>query len=399
MKLRATGLLLIAAVLFVVVRLLTDSDGWAGYVEAGAEAAMVGGLADWFAVTALFRHPLRLPIPHTAIIPKRKDELGRGLGSFVRDNFLSPEVVMERVTRAEPAARLGEWLSRPGSAERVADEAATVLLGVLDVLDDDEIQAGIEHAVVERVRGVPAAPLLGRSLELVLEGDRHHHLLDSVVKGVHHYLIDNEQQLRQRLYLESPRWVPQGIDDRVFDKINGVIGSLLIDIEGNPDHEMRQILDDRLSDLVVRLRNSPTMAARAEGLKEELIDHPAVRAWTGGLWSDLKAELVRAAGDPDSQLHRRFVAAGQSAGQRLVQDASTRAKVDHWIGAAAAHLVEQGGEEAADLISSTVERWDADETGRRIELQVGRDLQFIRINGTVVGALVGLIIHAVGELL
>ncbi|MCP5027517.1 MAG: DUF445 domain-containing protein [Actinomycetia bacterium] len=399
MKLRATGLLVLAAAGFVAIRLFTDSEGWAGYLEAATEAAMVGGLADWFAVTALFRHPLRLPIPHTAIIPRRKDQLGQGLGSFVRDNFLSPELVIERVARAEPAARLGQWLSRPGSAERVADEVSTVLLGVLDVLDDDEIQAVVDHAVVERIRAVAAAPLVGRSLELVLEGDRHQQVFDAVLNGLQNYLIDNEHQLRQRLYLESPRWVPQGIDDRVFDKVNGVVGSLLTDVRGDPDHEMRAVLDTRLRDLVARLRNSPDMAVRAEELKEEFIDHPAVRAWTGGLWSDLKAELVRAAGDPDSQLHRRFVAAAQTAGQRLVDDASTRAKVDHWIGAAAAHLVEQGGEEAAELISSTVERWDADETGRRIELQVGRDLQFIRINGTVVGALVGLVIHAVGVLL
>ena len=398
-KRRATALLVFAAAVYVVARLAEADHEGLGYLRATAEAAMVGGLADWFAVTALFRHPLGVPIPHTAIVPRGKDQLGRSLGGFVEEHFLAPELVTERLRSAQPAARLGEWLADPRNVTLVGEQAGAVLRGTVEVLDDDEVQLGLEQLLVERLRLLPIAPIVGRSVQIAVDGGHHQVLFDSALSGLERFLVENRQTLRDRMDRESPWWVPGPIDDRIFEKIFDGVRRFVADVGGEPDHELRRELDRRVRELAERLKSSPELHERAEALKTELLDHPEMRAWMGSLWMNVERAVVDASHDPTSTLRVQIERALASFGASLRTDPALRAKVDHWLAGAVGYLVEQVRPEVSELISVTVSRWDGDQTSRVIEAQVGRDLQFIRINGTLVGGLCGLVIHTIGELL
>jgi uncharacterized membrane-anchored protein YjiN (DUF445 family) len=398
MKLIATGLLLAAAGVFVVAR-VNEGPTWVGYVEAFAEAAMVGALADWFAVTALFRHPLGIPIPHTAIIPRRKDEIGRSLGAFVENEFLTHDVLGARLAHAEIGRRIGVWLTEDDHARRASDALADVVRGTLEVLDDREVQAGLERVVEDRVRATPAAPLVGRSIELAVEGGHHQRLLDAVMAGLDNFLEDNRRTFRARLEQESPWWIPESIDDRIFDKITRAAHKFIADVRADPDHEVRRTVDARLAVFASRLSTDPQLLAQGEALKDELLAHPDVREWLASLWSEAKKAMLAATADPDSELHRRMTSSLRQLGHRLAEDAELQRKVDDWVMRAVVYVVDHYRHEVADLIATTVERWDGEFTARKLELQVGRDLQFIRINGTVVGGLAGVGIHAAAQLL
>jgi uncharacterized membrane-anchored protein YjiN (DUF445 family) len=399
MKWRATSLLIAAAVVFVVARRFEPDHDWLGYVRATAEAAMVGGLADWFAVTALFRHPLRLPIPHTAVIKTRKAQLGHSLGEFVQENFLAREVVAEKLRHARVGERLGPWLRDPVHARDVSRHTSAALAGALDVLDDDAVQGALEHGVSTRLRQIEASPTLGRVLAIATADGRHRELVDAAAVGALRFLNEHRGELRERFARESPWWVPEPIDDRIFDKIFRGLATFLQDVIEDPTHELRQHLDRRLDDLIARLGSDPALIARGEKFKEEILAHPAVRTWMGSLWADLKRALVEQSGDPDSELRRRIEQTAVAFGDALSSDPTLRGKLDGWIESAAGYVVDAYRHEVADLIETTVAKWDADEAARRIELQVGRDLQFIRINGTIVGGIAGLAIHAIGKLI
>ena len=278
MKLFALALLGFAAVVFIVARALEEGNGWAGYVRATAEAAMVGALADWFAVTALFRHPLGIPIPHTAIIQKRKDQIGESLGDFVRDNFLTSEVLADRLADAHLAARMGEWLSHPNNAKTVGDQSAAIVRGVTEVLKDDQIQPGLEHLVVSRVRNIPVTPLAGRAIDIAIHGGHHQALVDSTLLGLAKFLGENQAEFRLRLAEESPWWVPEPIDDRIFEKIYDAVSRFIADVGVDRKHALRLQLDVRTQELAERLKTSDELRERGEALKEEVLAHPEIRA-------------------------------------------------------------------------------------------------------------------------
>ncbi len=398
MKRLATSLLVAAAVVFVVARIKETSNPTWGYLRSTAEAAMVGALADWFAVTALFRHPLGLPIPHTAIIKKRKDQIGESLGGFVRDNFLSRAVVEERLEHAELGRRLGGWLSDPEHARRLGDQSAAVVRGVTEVMSDETVQSGLEELVHNRLRSFPVAPLAGRAIDVAVEGEHHQVLLDATLGGLGRFLDDNQTQLREKLYDESPWWVPEQIDNVIFDKIYEVLTRFIGELAAERDHPMRRELDARTLRLSEDLKSDPRLIAKGEALKEELLAHPEVRAWSASLWSRIKTGLIEATENPQSELRLRLDQALVDAGTSIESDPAVRAKIDQWITDSIGYVADQFRGEVADLIATTVQRWDGEETAQRLELQVGRDLQFIRINGTLVGGLCGLIIYTVSEL-
>jgi uncharacterized membrane-anchored protein YjiN (DUF445 family) len=398
MKAFATGMLVVAAIVYLIARANEDGGAaWVGYVRAGSEAAMVGALADWFAVTALFRHPLGIPIPHTAIIPNRKDQIGRSLGEFVQGNFLTHQVISQRLAAVHVGERLGRWLAEPAHAERAAGAITDAMRGTIEVLDDRTVQEGIGGLVERRLRATEVAPLLGKAIDATVEGGHHQRLLDALLTGLSGFLDDNRGTMRLRLDKESPWWVPEPIDDRVFNKIFGGVQRFLADVRADPDHEVRASIETRVLALADRLRNDPVMIAKAEEVKQELLSHPEVQAWLQSLWGELKRGMLSAADDPRSELRRRLTDGLMNVGKRLANDPELQAKVDDWLERAVEYIVDNYKGEVADLIATTVERWDGADTARRIELQVGRDLQFIRINGTVVGGLAGLAIHAVGE--
>ena len=399
MKLFAAGLLVLAAALFVLSVVAGDGYGGWGYLQALTEAAMVGGLADWFAVTALFRHPLGLPIPHTAIIPRKKDQIGASLGTFVRENFLTEQVVGERIAAAHVAQRVGDWLVDPAHAARVTDEAANALSGAASILRDEDIRAAVAQYAQKNLENLDAPPLLARLVEIVVDGGQHQEALTAAVRGVMRFLDDNRSTLRTRLSEESPEWIPNWVDDRVFVRLFSGIQSFLADIVSQPEHEFRRQFDARLRDYAHRLRTDPTTQDRVTEAKAEILAHPAVRGWIGSLWFTLKEALLSSAADPNSELRRTGQSLLVQVGTSLRDDPELQAKIDGWLDTAVTHVIRRYAGDISELISGTVARWDAAETSKRLELQVGRDLQFIRVNGTVVGALVGLAIHIVAQLL
>jgi uncharacterized membrane-anchored protein YjiN (DUF445 family) len=398
MRRRATALLVAMTVVFVVARMAEDEGAtWVGYVRATAEAAMVGGLADWFAVTALFRHPLGVPIPHTAIVPARKDQIGRSLGQFLQANFLSGPIVEERVLASSPGARLAEWLARPGSPATVARHLADALVALSGALRDDEVQGAIEDLVVTRLRDTPVAPIAGRFLGAATAEGRHHELVDAALRGLDKYLIDEREVLRGRFGQESPWWVPESIDDRMFEKLHGGLRGFIREVVDDPRHELRDHLDARLAELATRLRDDPALIARGEELKAELLEHPELRAWTASLWSDAKVSLALQAADPDSPLRVRLERAVEGFGERLAEDPALQAKIDAGLSRFAGYVLDEYAGTLSEIIESTVERWDPGVVTDQLELLLGRDLQFIRINGTLVGGLIGLFLHTVSQ--
>jgi uncharacterized membrane-anchored protein YjiN (DUF445 family) len=399
MKLTAAGLLVFAAIIYVVCVTVGDGHGALGYVQAGAEASMVGGLADWFAVTALFRHPLRIPIPHTAIIPRKKDQIGAGLAGFVGRYFLTGEIVAERLAAAQVPQRIGTWLADPAHARQVAEELASAVGGLTSVLHQDELRIALASFADERLRDLIAAPLLARVIDALCDSGQHQALLTTTLRGTQRFLETNKSIFRARLGDESPDWVPAWVDDRIFARAYEAGQAFLADLSARDEHELRATFDAQLRAFAERLRTDAAQIARVEQAKLQLLDHPSMRDWLATLWEQGRALLVDGAADPDSELRRGVQSLTVRAGELLRDDAGVGAKVDAALQRISGHIVTNYADDLAAVITTTVQRWDTEQTGRRLELQVGRDLQFIRINGTVVGALAGVAIHAITQLL
>ncbi|MEO6056812.1 MAG: DUF445 family protein [Gemmatimonadales bacterium] len=398
MKRRATGLLVLMAGVFAAAWVLEGAHPWLGYVRATAEAGLVGGVADWFAITALFRRPLNLPIPHTAIIPQRKDRIGRSLGNFVQNNFLSPEVLGAKLRAAGLSRRAAEWLREPTNARSVVGHMAGALRSASAVVRDEDVHALLERSVIEPLKRRPIAPVLADGLALLTVNDRHQQVLDRLAQGLARIVAKNDGLIRQRIREESPWWVPGFVDDRLHDRIVEGIGRTLDDVGADPDHPLRRQLDELLIGWIVQLRESPETMARAEQIKQQVFDHPTSDRLTESLGRELRQVLERqvhaaGAGMPGG-LERGLTAFAEAA----LEDEALLAKLDDWLVAAVLRIVEQHRHEVGQLIAHTVSAWDPDETSRRIELQIGRDLQFIRINGTLVGGLVGLVLFSLTRL-
>ncbi len=401
MKLVALSFLLGATVIFLLAGWAQSAGwpGWVGYVRAAAEAGMVGALADWFAVTALFRHPLRLKIPHTAIIPSKKDALGSSLGEFVGSNFLSEAVVRDKLRRVDISKRLGGWLSQPENAERVTAELSTVVRGAVTVLRDEDVQAVMEQAVVRRVVDQPWGPPLGKLLGQVFEDGAHHKLVDLMCDRGYEWVRDNHSTMLRVVSDRAPSWSPKFVDEMLADKVYGEVLSFAWAVKTDVNHPMRLALDKFLVEFAGDLQHDPDTMARAEQVKMQVLEHGEVQKLIGSAWATAKEMLLTAAEDPSSELRKRVREGLRGLGERLISDDTLRSKVDNWVEGASAYVVRNYAGEITTIITDTVERWDAEETSRKIELQVGRDLQFIRINGTVVGALAGLVIYAAAQLL
>jgi uncharacterized membrane-anchored protein YjiN (DUF445 family) len=396
MKAIAGGLLLIAVVLFLLSR---NHDGFLGFVNSGAEAAMVGGLADWFAVTALFRHPLGLPIPHTALIPNRKDMIGHSLESFVASNFLSEDVVKDKVARAQIAARVGAWLEQPDHAARVGQEIATAVRAAMRVLRDEDVVAIIEGALLRKVTSIQWGPPLGRLLGKVVDEGAHHRLVDIGIDAAHTWLLANEATVVDIVSEHAPSWSPKFLDDAVAGRAYREVLKFVRDMQSDPRHPSRVALDNLLLKFADDLATDPYTIHRVELLKERLVDRPDVRDGVGRIWTTGRTMLLDAVDDESGELRRRIAGGIADLGHRLATEPELQARVDRYVSDAAAHAAGSYSGEVATIISETVGRWDGQEASRRIELMVGRDLQFIRINGTVVGTIVGLLIHTVSVLL
>jgi uncharacterized membrane-anchored protein YjiN (DUF445 family) len=393
MKGWATGLLVLATVVFIVAKLFEAQFPWLGIVVATAEASMVGALADWFAVTALFKHPMGIPIPHTAIIPARKDRVGITLGAFVQRNFLNKDVIAMRLEALRPAERLATWLMEPEAVRGVARQLARGVSAGANVLRDEDVDQVIGRALIERIRGTPVAPLLGRFLALVTADGRHQALLNQVNRLTAKGLAENQDLIRERVDKETPWWVPGAVDDKITRRIVEALDKTMKDVNDDPEHPLRLRFDAAIDDFIVKLQASPEVILKAEQIKEELLNADAIRQLSSSIWRDTKAALGRYADSPDEVNTEAIERGLRGVGQAILSDPALMAKIDRWIVEAAVAIIERYQDEVGRLIASTVQRWDPVATSRRIELAIGRDLQFIRINGTLVGGLAGMLLY------
>jgi uncharacterized membrane-anchored protein YjiN (DUF445 family) len=399
MKSIALGALVLLAIVFLIAFALQERYPWLAYVRAAAEGGMVGALADWFAVTALFRHPLGVPIPHTAIIPQRKDEIGRTLGEFVETNFLSAEVVRAKLGTTPIAARLGEWLRAPEHAERVASEGAAMAAGVLRALSDDDVQQLIADLAREHLIVPEWGPPLGGWLERLVQSGAHHAAVDLAADNVATWLAANRESFAGLVSSRLPGWVPSMVSGLIDEAAHHEAVKFVAAVRDNPEHPARRAIDGYLDRLAGNLQNDPATIGRFEDAKASVFDSPRVRELAAEAWNTAKNGLVRALDDPSSALRVRAVEALVQVGERFGSDETLRRRVDEWVTDAAVFLVDRYRHDIASVITDTVERWDPDETTQKIELMVGRDLQYIRLNGTIVGSLAGLAIFTVAHLL
>lgn len=347
---------------------------------------MVGALADWFAVTALFRHPMGLPIPHTAIIKRKKDQLGASLSSFVGQNFLAPEVVSAKVQQAQIPLRLGTWMAEPANAARVAAETSTVLRGMVEVLRDEDIAQIIDNTIVKRLaEPMWGGPPIGRVLGELLKDNKQLPIIELLAERAHQWALGSQETIDRVIVRDSPAWSPKFVDAMLGgEKIYKELVEFTWKVRSNPEHEVRLAANRFLIDFADDLQNDPETIKKAEGIKAEIMGREEVTGLASSTWQVAKRLIMESVDDPNSTLRTKVAENVAGFGVRLRDDESMREKVDGWLVQGTKYIAENYTDEITGVISDTVERWDADEASQKIELQVGRDLQFIRINGTVV---------------
>jgi len=392
---RATALLAAVAALFLAVTVIGAHGTALGYVQAGAEAAVVGGVADWFAVTALFRRPLGLPIPHTALIVERKDQFAATLGQFVQENFLTADVLAERIGSARLIPRLGTWLANDANAARFAGHVADRMVRAAEAVRDDDVRRVLASGLNRAAESIDVAPIAGRVLRVMIAESHHDVLLTEVVSAADRYLASHHAELRDRFHAESPRWVPDAVYRRVFDRLHSRLRHKLAAIAADPGDETRLQFEEWIAGLPDRLETSPELRQRVEQFTREVLRSAGLRDLSLSLWKNAMQALRGQAADPTSELHRWLTDALAAAGRRFESDAGLQETLQHAAESGARALAEQFHDELAGLVTGTIQRWDAAETSSQLELLLGHDLQYIRINGTVVGAGIGLALHAI----
>ncbi len=395
MMMKRVPLLLLALMALLFLATLDRPEAWAGWVRAFAEAGMVGALADWFAVVALFRHPMGLPIPHTAIIPNRKDQIGENLARFVAEHFLHPEVVRARLEPVNLAEKTARWLKSPGGRGRIEDLGATITRWVLQALHEARVREFIGRLGSRQLAQLNPAPLLGQALDWLIGEGRHQDVLTQALRFALVTLHDNRENIRASVQRESPWWLPGFIDDRVVVKMLDRIETLLLELSLDPAHPLRGDFDRRLAHWAAELQQAPEYRRWGEGLKADLLANQGLQDYIYRLWMDLAAGLSADLEREDSQFRGELGRLAESLADELERDPEMQLWVNRWLVELAVKAVEDNRHAMASLISDTVRGWDPVETSDRIEAAIGRDLQFIRINGTLVGGLVGLAIHAV----
>src|SRR4051812_2814008 len=401
MKVVATGLLVVMAGVFALSRAYEAHYPWLSYVKSFAEAAMVGGLADWFAVTALFRHPLGLPIPHTAIIPRNKDRIGEALARFLQENFLIPSVVARRMRNIDVAGAAGRFLQTPSQEDqtRIRAGASRLIADIFESLDDERLGGIVKTAVSSRLRAMEVSPLLGHALASAINEDRHVPMLEAAIRWTARALDANEQLIRD-MVRKKANWVLKlaGLDTRLADAIIDGLRKLTAEMSTDPAHPVRIKIEEALAQLANDLQAKPETRERVEAIKEQLLDNQSVSLWLDTLWQKGREAIIRAARNPDAVLAGKLGEVLKSMGSTLESDRRIRAAINQFARRAAVGMAASYGSSIVKLVSETVRKWDAQTVTNRLEAAVGRDLQYIRINGTIVGGLVGLVLHMLDSL-
>jgi uncharacterized membrane-anchored protein YjiN (DUF445 family) len=394
MRLFATALLGLMTAIFIATYLVPWQWTWLTYLRAFTEAGMIGACADWFAVVALFRHPLGIPIPHTAIVPHNKERIGGAIGRFISNNFLSPKVLREKMREIDPAGWAARWLLNPDNAHRIAQRAASSLPQVLRAMPRDELNAFLARAARSGIEAVPAAPLASKILSILWAQGETQALVERGIDMAARALTDNRDRIKFTVTQKSSRFIPKWVDAIVADKIVSGLTQLLDEMR-NPAHPWRTELGASVDRLIDDLATKPDLYTRGEELKAEVLDNPVVVQQVNKLWTQIEVQL-----DTNSAVYIDQLAGGLehaliTLGRRVADDPDIHDAVNRWLRIAALRLIAPRRAEIGAFITQVVERWDTETLVNRMELQVGRDLQYIRINGTLVGGLVGLIIFTI----
>ena len=400
MKVVATGLLVVMAIVFAASRAFEHRYPWLSYVKSFAEAAMVGGLADWFAVTALFRHPLGLPIPHTAIIPRNKDRIGEALANFLKENFLIPSVVARRMRNIDVAAAVGRFLQTPAAeGTRIRAGASRLIADIFESLDDERLGGIVKSALSARLHKTEISPLLGHALASAINEERHVPMLEATIRWTARALEANEQLIRDMVHKKA-NWVVKlaGLDAKLADAIIDGLRKLTVEMSTDPAHPVRVKIEEALAQLANDLQLRPETRERVEAMKQQLLDNKSVSLWMDTLWQKGREAVIRAARNPDAVMAGKLGEVLKSMGGTLETDARIRAALNEFARRATVGMAASYGSSIVKLVSETVRGWDAQTVTNRLEAAVGRDLQYIRINGTLVGGMVGLVLHVVDSL-
>jgi uncharacterized membrane-anchored protein YjiN (DUF445 family) len=390
----ATGLLVLMAVVFVAARLLEPRYPWLSFVVAFAEAAMVGALADWFAVTALFRHPLGLPIPHTAIVPANKDRIGSSVADFLEQNFLTREVLAEELKHIDFAGAAAHWLGEPGNSREVALQVTRGVPTVVRMVEDHDVGNFLQGTLASGLKNVRFAPLLAEVFDVLIADRRHQMLFDHLIGMAANALERNQEYIRQKIHGASPRWMPRIIDEKLFEKIMTEAQAILDEMR-QEDSEWRVRFHRSVEEFIARLRESPEYEARIVRVVDQTLQHPLFRNYTHTVWTSVRDRLLADARKPDSRIAAQLERALAGVGTALQRDAAVQEKLNGWIREFAANAISSRRKTIAALVKRVIQKWDAETVSRKFESYVGRDLQYIRINGTLVGGLVGLVLHVV----
>jgi uncharacterized membrane-anchored protein YjiN (DUF445 family) len=390
----ATGLLLLMAVVFVVSRMLETRYHALSFVAAFAEAAMVGALADWFAVTALFRSPLGLPIPHTAIIPRNKDRIGEGLSDFLEHNFLTPEVIHEELAEIDFAGAAASWLAQPGNSKMLSRQLVGSIPLMLRVIEDDDVRQFLQRRMNDTLANVNFAHMLAEILELLAKGQHHQRFFNQLIRIADQTLQKNQPYIRWRIHEASPRWLPKAIDEKLFERLVEAVQNTLEEMK-EEDSEWRMRFHLATDDLIRQLRTAPEYETRIDTVVRDVLGHPALREYLLQIWRGVRGRLEADAVAEDSKMAARLEVAVVAIGRELLSDAGVQARLNQWLRGVAGDAIVKRRETIADLVARVIRKWDAKTISRKLELHVGKDLQYIRINGTLVGGFVGLLLHVV----
>ncbi len=395
----ATGLFLLMAVVFVIMTILqkTNDSHWIGYVRAFSEAAMVGALADWFAVTALFHHPLGLKIPHTNLIQNKKEQIGDNLGNFVVGNFLSPKNIRPYISKLNVSHFVGEWLSKQRNQEILLNETSTIILDILNKLDDEAVINFISKKAQEMTNDLKVNSILGNGLDYILEKNDHQRLVTGLSKQIKTYVLNNQEMVRDRVKKESFALVPKFVDDKIADKITQGLCKYFDEIETNLEHPLREEITRKLFNFSKDLKDNEKWEKELSTIKDSFLKEEKILIYAKDIWESIKKSLMKELNDEDSALKKYLLKNLNELSFNLQNDEKLQYKIDHWIRVTAYKYILKNTHQFGDLISSTVGNWQGKELSNKLELEVGKDLQFIRVNGTLVGGLVGLIIYTIAH--
>lgn len=392
-KMTATGLFLLMIAVYIASRMLVEDHPSFGYVVAFSEAAMVGALADWFAVVALFRHPAGIPIPHTAIIQKNKDRIGENLAAFIKENFLSRDVLEQKLRSIDFAGWIAGILSDSKKSKEFSGKIVKSLRLVFEGFDDKEMRRMFSDLVMGSLRKINIYPLFGKIMETMTENNRHQMLLDEVLLIAEKLIRDNRQKIQDRMKKENPWWMPDFVDDAIFNKIVNTMEEVLTKVRKQEDHEIRLQFSGAIAKLIDDLKDSESFKNKMERLKTDFFENQNLKSCFTDLWNDIKGIVLSELNRPEAALKAQLEEVIATFGKSLINNPAVLEKINNWIHTSIVNITTQYADAIITIVSDTVRKWDAEKTSRTIELHIGKDLQWIRINGTIVGGLVGLLIH------